>query len=395
MIATALLLALAGAPATGSPVLARVDSVQITRADVTERLRVLRTRRRASSPSAVVADLVDEALLAGEARRTGLDRDPEVTAALDAQRRRLAVDALTARMAGAPSESTLRDLYHQTADTARLVLAKVASEEEARALRERVRKGAELAVEARHSADPALAAQGGDTGLVARAALDPALAAEVFRAGTGDVVGPVPLRLGWAVARVVERNVADEAGFAARRKDILAFATEQARAQAKAHALEQLGRKAGVKLDEKFLETVGRQGQPTPEDLDHPIAMVNGRPLRYGVIHRKMASLGSSGRTHGMAAARVGFARAEIERLLLEEEAIARGLDRSPDVLATLPAIERNILAGAAAAKLTGRPNADLTDPMLRDRIASLRAAAKVTVDESAIAAIGAEGRAE
>ncbi len=390
MIATFLLLALVGAPANGGKPLARVDSVEITRADVTERIRVLRANRRHQVPSAAVSDLVDEALLAAEARRQGLDGDPPVVEAVEAERRRLAVEALVARMAPEPTEARLLELFHQTSDSARLVLVKVASEQEARDVLERLRKGADAAAEARRSVDPNLAARGGDTGLVSRAALDAPLAEAVFRAKPGDLVGPVQLRLGWAVARVVERQIADEAGFPARRAAIAAFALERARAMAKDHVTEQLKRRSGVKLDEEFVRRVG--AAPSEKELAHPIAVVNGRPIPWAAVHGRVSRLGTAARTHGAGAARIGFAWEEVERRLLEDEALGKGLDRSPEVVAILPAVERNLLAGALAAKIAGRP-AGLADPAVKARVSALRASARVTVDSAAVAALDREAR--
>jgi peptidyl-prolyl cis-trans isomerase C len=367
-----------------------VDAVQITRADLDERLRVLRANGVHTPPAAAVEDLVAEALLAAEARRLGLDRDPAVAADVDRERRRLAADALIASMIPEPPEAQLRELFHQTADSARLVLVKVPSEAEARAIVERVKAGGDLGEEARRSADAAAAGRRGDTGVVSRAALDPALAGEVFRAAPGALLGPVQLQLGWAVAKVVERQVADDATFPARREAIAAFAKEQLRVEARAHVMEQLRKRSGTKLDEAFLREVGQSGPPGEKDLGHPIAVVNGKPVPY----RDIAAVERNvGRGHGAAAARVSFAWREVDRRLLEDEAIAKGFDRSPSVAAVFPGIERNLLASAAAARIARKPDAGLGDPAVRDALGRLRRAAQVRVDQDAVAAAERETR--
>lgn len=396
MTATLLLLALAGAaapaPAPKDPVLARVDAVQITRADLQERLRVLRARRQATPPAAALSDLVDEALLASEATRMGLDKDPANLARIDEQRRRLASEALVAKMTPEPTEELLRDLYHQTGDSIRLVLVKATTAEEARAVLDRVRKGGDLAVEARKSADPRLAARAGDTGLVSRAALEPALAAAAFKAEPGALVGPVALSLGFAVARVLERSVADDARFPERREAIAAFARERMRAEAKVHVLDQLRRKAGVQIDEEFLRNVGRSGPPSEADLAHPAAVVNGKAVPYRVIHESFEKAGTA-RGHGGGAARISFTQSEIERRLLVDEAVARGLDRAPETEKALAAVARNLLAGAAADRIAGRSGAGLADPAVRARVEALRAKADVRMNEAALHAFEGEGR--
>jgi parvulin-like peptidyl-prolyl isomerase len=387
MIALALLLAVSGSAAPAAQPLASVDAVQITRADVDERLRARRAVRKPQQASQAVADLVEEALLAAEARRLGIDREPAVADAVDRERRRLAADAFVSRMVPDPTDAQLLELFHLTADTARLVVVKVTTEQEARAALDRVKGGGDLAAEARKGVDAVLAKRGGDTGLVTRAALDATLAAEVFRAQPGALVGPVALQLGWAIARVVERHVADEGAFPARRESIASFAREQRRGHTRSLAIEQLKKKSGVKLDEAFLRTVGQAGPPTEQELDHVVATVNGRPIRYRGIHAALARFAGA-RGHGAGAARISFASTEVDRLLLEEEALSQGLAEAPSVRAVLPGIERYVLASAAAARIAGKDGADRTVPAVRKRLDELRRAAKVRVDDAAVRAL-------
>jgi len=382
-----LLLCLLGASSGAEP-LARVDDTAITRADLDERLRQLAAQRRAVPPAQALSDLVDEALLAREARRIGLDRSPAMIDELASERRRLATEGLVADLArGArPPDESLREMYHSTGDAARLTLVKLTTREEAAAALERVENGGDVAAEARRSADPKLAARGGDTGLVARVSLPPALAAEVFRAGAGALVGPVQLPLGWAIARVVEVKIADEAGFAARRESLASFAREQAAGQAKQHLLGQLRSRAQVELDEPFLASLKGRTELSPAELEHVIATVNGRPLRYGAIHPTVVRLFGAVRGHGAGAAVIGLARGEIDARLLGDEAVAKGFDRSPAVLAVLPGVERNLLAGALAAQLSRNP--DLRDPAVEARVEALRAKASIRVDRDKVAAL-------
>ena len=228
MLSPALLLL---AVATASPdVLARVNDVAITSQDVAERRRALGARGAGVPTADIVTDLVNDALLAAEARRSGLDRDPAIASDLEAQRRRVYTEVLVGKLADAtkPTDAQLREMYHQTSDVVRLKLVKVATKEDAEAALKRVRAGGDIESEAAKSLDPALAARRGDTGLVVRAALPPQIAGKAFEVPTGTIIGPVELQLGWAIAELVERRIADDAGFAARRDQIAAFAREHA-----------------------------------------------------------------------------------------------------------------------------------------------------------------------
>jgi peptidyl-prolyl cis-trans isomerase C len=388
MLALTLLLVLSGLPHDAP--LARVGAVDITRADVVERLRVMASLRRPQTPAAAVGDLVEEALLAGEARRLGLDRDPVVARAIVQEKRRLAADALLTHLAPDPDDAELRSLYHLTGDSVRLVVVRLDAEQDARAVADRLRKGGDIAAEARRSTDPDLAQNQGKTGLVTRAALDPALAAEAFRAEPGALVGPVKLQSGWAVARVEERNLADEKGFAARREGILRFAREQRRTRTRAALLEQLRKKYPVTLDEAFLASAAKAGAPSAKDLDRAVATVNGRPIPYRAI-RDLAA-GSDPGGHG-GAALAAFARVEIDALLLDEEARAMGLDSVPAATAALPGIERYLLAAAAIDRIAARPGADRADAKVKKELEALRGRTAVRIDDSAVAALQKESR--
>lgn len=388
-----LLACLAAAAAPAAEVLARAGDTAITRADVDERRRVLASRGRSLTPAEAVAALVDEALLAAEARREGLDRDPATAAQMEEQRRRLAFDAYVGEVAAAsePSEAQLRELFHAGADTLRLVLVKVETEADARAVLERVQAGGELAAEARRGVDPRLAASGGDTGEVVRAVLDPALAAEAFRAPVGSLVGPIRLKLGWAVARVVARTVADESAYPSRREALAAFARQRTVAQARAHLAEQVLRAAGVTIDEGAVAALAGVEDPTPAQLDRAVATIRGRAVPWREVRVAVARLSSATRGHGASArAKVAAVRQELEARLLGDAALSKGFGASPAVVATLAGIERNLLAGALAARLAGGP-ADTSHPKVRARLEALRSRTKVTVDERRVAATGRE----
>jgi parvulin-like peptidyl-prolyl isomerase len=388
LLRTAALLWLATAAAPGpADVLARVDDVAITRADVEERIRVLGPRR-ALTPADVVPDLVDEALLAADARRQGLDRDAAVAEDLSAQRRRLAAEAYIASLGESikPTEAQLRAMYHSSGDQVRLTVAKFLTEAEAAAAAERVRKGGDLAAEARHSPDPNLAATGGDTGLLSRVMVDPALVEPAFKEPVGALVGPVKLELGFALFRVVERTLADEAGFASRREALVEMARTRGVQQARSHLVEQLRKSSGVTLDEKFLDSLGTRTELTPAELAHPFAVVNGRPVPYAAIHPQVVELFRVARGHGAGpAARQRIAWQEVEARLLADSAVAKGFDRAPSVQAVLPGIERNVLAAVVASKLSA--TADPRDPAVRARIDALRRQAKVQIDRERVAA--------
>lgn len=395
MIAPLVVLLLAGAASSGSDVVARVDAIAITRADVEERVRVLGARGHLPTPAEALGGLVDEALLATEARRQGLDRDPVVAEAVAAQRRRLLADALAADIAAKvqPTEAMLRQLYHSSGDSIRLVLVKLASREEAAAALERANAGGDLAEEARRALDPALARSSGDTGTLSRGQLDPGLADAAFRAPLGALIGPVELKLGWAVARVTERTISDEAGFAARRDALASFARRQLAAQSRQHVAEQLRARHAVKVDEGFLKSLGSRTDATPQELEHVIGTVNGNPIRYRVIHATIAQLAGGGGHLAGPSTKISLAQKAVEEHLFEAAALEKGLASAPAVTGMLPAVERNILASALVARTAANPAAGASDPKIRAKLGELRSRAKIHVDAATLGTAAAPRR--
>jgi hypothetical protein len=343
------------------------------------------------APRQAVVALVDEAVLAAEARRQGLDREPSVAEAIATERRKLLLSALEENLQATltPTDEALRTLYHSTGDAVRLTLVKLVSREEADAAMKRVKAGGDLAAEAARSVDPRLAGSKGDT-TISRGQLEPALAEVAFTAPVGTLFGPVALELGWAFGKVVQRTVADEAGFASRRPALEAFARRQMATEAVHHLLAKARDRTAVKLDEAFLKGLGDRIEATPRELQHVVATVNGIPLRYATIQQSLAYIASGGGHAAGAATRISVATRAIDDLLKESLAVERGLAASPAVAGVLPGIERYILANTLATRIAGNKGAGAADRKVQARISELRERARIELDESRLAALSA-----
>jgi hypothetical protein len=391
ILPTLLLAAALAADGTHDAPLARVDDVAITAADLAERSRVLASKGLAAGANDALESLVSDALLAREARRRGLTARALAAFDLEGERRRLAVEhLLSADAAGAPpSEAELLALYHAGADSIRLVLVKVTTEDEAKVLAARARAGADLAELAASGADRDLAARRGDTGLVPRSQLDPALAEAAFAARPGDLVGPVALALGFAVARVVEKNVADEAAFPSRRPSLEAFLRKR-RAQAmKAHLGPRLEQRYGVVVDEAFLSTLP-PGPATPAQRGHVVARIAGKPLTYGELEPAVTRVLAAVSGH-MSNPRIrsGLVRTEVRERVLAHAAYDRGHATAPEVVRALAVIERNVLASALRTELARAAGPLDAEEAVASSIASLRKGARIEIDRKKLAELG------
>ncbi len=348
--------ALGAALASADEPVARVNSRFIGAEAVAARIAASRAAGGTDTAEEVLDALVAEALLAEEGERLGLGQAPEVADRVAAERRRLAAERFAAvEIEGAVrvDEQMLRQIY-RSGDAARLELLVVPSRSEAEAIAGRLRGGGDFAAEARRSLDPAAAAAGGKVGFRTRAVLDPALADAVFAAAPGALVGPVEQKLGWAVARVLEIRTGDEAGFAEKREALAEYARSQAVAQAVQHLRSRMRARSGVTLDEKFLESLGARVEPNGAEGEHVLAEVAGRPVRYRDILpavRRLAAGKEGGHASGPTVKGL-VAWAEVDRLLLEEEALRRGYGRDPAVAQAARAAEREIVGRSAAERI-------------------------------------------
>lgn len=318
--------------ATASGPAAQVGRRAVSWSEVERRLQGARAAGAPADAAAAVEAAVDEAALAQEGERLGLERSPGVQARLEAARKRLGADALLEEVyaSARADEATLRALYHDGGDWAQLDEVVLVTRDLAEAAAARLKAGKSFAEEASSSVDPTAASRRGDMGRLSRGQMPPRLAEAAFRAPTGEIVGPIELELGWAVIRVRERAVADEKGFEERRGELARFAETSARAAARRHLVEMLARQRQAAVDEDFLRSLGPRLSFSRPELDHVLAAVGSRTLRLADILPDVTSI-SRGKVGGHSSGptlKIEVARLHLERMLLEEEASRRGYAR-------------------------------------------------------------------
>ncbi len=157
---------------------------------------------------------VDQRLLALEAQRLHLDRDPKVKRRLAAARDKVLGDAaLDHEIEAQVGEKALRALYDEELKQARpqyelhLVQIVMPTESEALAIKAQLAAGADFATLAQNrSTDMATRYSGGDFGWLAPSALPGAFGAAMATAQVGDVVGPLRHAGGFAILKVEARR---------------------------------------------------------------------------------------------------------------------------------------------------------------------------------------------
>jgi peptidyl-prolyl cis-trans isomerase C len=228
------------APERGDQAVAKVDGQTVWSSDV-KREAVSQGLIGEGEPLDVSSDLfrrvldevVDQRLLAGEAVKRKLDKDPVAQRRLTAARDRVLGDMLVESVVSdAVNDNAVRGLYQE-----QLKLAKrseeiharqiiVATAAEAEAVRKLLASGASfegLAME--HSTDAATRFNGGDLGYFTIDVMPPAYDAALKTAKPGQIVGPFAVENGFALVKVEDRRIEQPITLEAARPQIVRFLT--------------------------------------------------------------------------------------------------------------------------------------------------------------------------
>ncbi|WP_374579516.1 peptidyl-prolyl cis-trans isomerase, partial [Phenylobacterium sp.] len=228
------------APQPGDTAVAKVDGATVWASDV-KREAVAQGLIGEGEPLDVSSDLfrrvldevVDQKLLATEAIKRKLDKEPAAEKRLAAARERILGDMLVESVVtDAVTDNAIRGLYQE-----QLKLAKqseefrarqivVATEAEAQAVAKLISTGASFeALAMERSTDAATRFNGGDLGYFTTDVMPEAYAANLKGAKAGDIVGPFAIEGGWAILKVEDKRLEQPITFEAARPQIVRFLT--------------------------------------------------------------------------------------------------------------------------------------------------------------------------
>lgn len=248
-------------PQAGDVAVARIDGKTVWSSDV-KREAVAQGLISEGEPLDTSSDLfrrvmdevVDQKLLAAEALKRKLDRDPVAQRRLAAARERILGDMLVESVVEkAVTPSAIRELYQEQlrlskeSDEIKARQIVVASQAEAEQIKKLLAAGASFeALAMERSSDTATRFSGGDIGgyFTLDVMPEPYVAA-LKDAKPGDLVGPFAVEGGWALVKVEEKRQEAPITFEAARPQIVRFLTydkvrdllEKLRATAKVQVL--------------------------------------------------------------------------------------------------------------------------------------------------------------
>lgn len=230
----------------------------------------------------VLDEVVDQKLLAAEALKRKLDKDPVAQRRLAAARDRILGDMLVEDVvADAVTENNIRGLYEEQQKLAKrseeirarqIVLASVA---DAEAVKKLLATGASFeALAMERSRDPATRFNGGDLGYFTTDVMPEAYDAALKDAKPGQIVGPFAVDNGFALVKVEDRRLEQPITLEAARPQIVRFLTyDRIR-----DLLEKLRSKAKIETLVKSQDGAPRATPPADAPKTQPAAPNKGTP---------------------------------------------------------------------------------------------------------------------
>jgi len=349
--------------ADGARVIARVNGEALYAEDLESVLGELHRSQQIETRAAYDIDqllfrLVNDTLLAQEARALGLHEQPEVQRRLAARREsraraRVYFEEVGQRLADV-DEKAERDLYDDIFRVATLRLVTRRERDEVEALRPRVTAAADAASFAalaqEESQDPYRSREGRIEAPLA--SLFGSLIEFATTAAPGDVSAPIATPWGWSLFRLERLAPADPAQFEPRRMRVLAEVRHRQERALRLELVERLRPTLGLEVDWAIFESVGvrrmHDGRLLPQ-FDGPervVARVAGRTIAVQDLAGKLASVWSNTSNPAMA---LDARRGVLDDLIFEELLVAEGLRRgygdTPEVRRELHAIEVSQLA--------------------------------------------------
>src|ERR1700760_4387873 len=228
--------------AEDNPVLAKVNGSEIRQSDVTLAEEELGPSLAQMDPATkkenVLAFLIDMKIVAKAAEDKKIEDRPDFKARLAFARSRLLMDnLLAAEGKAATTDDAMKKVYEEAAKQiageqevhARHIL--VETEDEAKAIKAELTKGADFAELAKKKSKDPGAADGGDLGFFTKDQMVPEFSAVAFTLEPGKISDPVKSQFGWHIIKVEEKRNRKPPEFDQVKAQIETYVTRKAQAE--------------------------------------------------------------------------------------------------------------------------------------------------------------------
>jgi peptidyl-prolyl cis-trans isomerase C len=246
------------------PVLARVNGVDIKQSDLVLAEEDVGDDLKAASPDAkreqLISYLADIILVTQAAEKKKLADSPDFKRRLAFVRNKLLMGfGLQDEAKGALTEDAMRQVYEEAVKSAggqeevraRHIL--VDTEDEAKALLEQIKNGADFATLAKERSKDPGAADGGDLGYFTKEQMVPEFADVAFKMYPGQLSNPVKTAFGWHIIKLEDKRTKPVPEFEKVKEQIEAFLMRKAQTEYVAKLRQ------GAKIER--LDQAGGQGK--------------------------------------------------------------------------------------------------------------------------------------
>src|SRR6266567_3294378 len=231
------------APASASdPVIARVNGVDITQGDLALAEEDMGADMQATSPEAkrenLLSYLADIIMVTQAADKKNLADNPDFKRRLAFLRnkllmgyelRREAKTALTDEALHQTYDEAVKSMAGQEEVRARHIL--VQGEDEAKAILEQLKKGADFATLAKEKSKDPGAADGGDLGYFTKEQMVPEFSEVAFKMYPGQLSNPVKTQFGWHIIKLEDKRTKQPPEFAKVKDQIESFLMRKAQTE--------------------------------------------------------------------------------------------------------------------------------------------------------------------
>jgi len=240
-LALALLGGLPASAEDANPVLAKVNGSEIHQSDVTLAEEELGPSLAQMDPATkkenVLAFLIDMKIVAKAAEDKKIENNEDFKKRLAFTRSRLLMDSLLATEGkAATTDEAMKKVYEDASKQitgeqevhARHIL--VETEDEAKAVEEELKKGADFAELAKKKSKDPGASDGGDLGFFTKDQMVPEFSAVAFSLEPGKISDPVKTQFGWHIIKVEEKRNRKAPDFDQVKGQIETYVTRKAQA---------------------------------------------------------------------------------------------------------------------------------------------------------------------
>jgi len=318
---------------------------------------ISKVERSAPDLDQLMFRLVNDTLLAQEAKALGMDEEESIRSQIRAERRRLATGRLELEEIWKPavaSDEEIRTAYAEEYRRVTLRVITVYKEDEAREILETLQDGADFAAVAKERSVDPYKLRGGLVEDLPKIDLQREIADVAFDQEPGKVFGPVRTEIGWSVIRVESFQDADQDKFEERESDIRDMVRVRKAEGLRAALATELRAKHPVTIDREVLAAIVPERQ-TDGRLMPKVADPDAAVVRIGAEGDEVITAGELAgdlkfrwkgiRNEEVATAAVPILlEKKIEERVVQVEALARGLGDTPEVQRRLDALETELL---------------------------------------------------